>query len=74
MAHYCVYFFDRDGHSIKVTDVIVKNDVYAILAARSLLGADDIEIWEHDRKVAEIAGLKDDGKLGVRDLQFWGYA
>ncbi|MET0710796.1 MAG: hypothetical protein ABWY82_28740 [Tardiphaga sp.] len=58
MAYYRAYFIGQDRHFVKATDVDVADDDSAILAVRSLLGAHDIEIWERDRKVAKLDGLK----------------
>ena len=57
MAHYRVYCIGKDGRFIKATDVVCGDDGSAILAAESMLGSDSIELWEHERKVAQFAGL-----------------
>ena len=58
MAHYQVCVIQPDGYVVLVTDAICPDDRLAVLLAESMLGSDDIEIWEHERKVVRLNGLK----------------
>jgi len=51
MAHYRAYIMDGDGHISKAIDLVLKNDVEAIEAAKQLVDGHAVELWEQTRKV-----------------------
>jgi hypothetical protein len=65
MAHYRACSKGNDGYFGNATDIVCRTDEAAIVAAGFLLRAPGIELWEHDRKVASLEGLKFANVKGV---------
>ncbi|UZE47596.1 hypothetical protein [Rhodopseudomonas sp. P2A-2r] len=55
--HYKVCSIDEHGNLTRETDVICRDDILATLIAQSMLGTEDIELWEYERKVAQFDGI-----------------
>jgi hypothetical protein len=51
MAHYRAYVLEADGHIKEAVDLVLKDDVEAIAAAKQLVDGHDVELWERQRKV-----------------------
>jgi hypothetical protein len=56
MAHYRAYFIGRDGHFMKAVDLICDDDTAAEKCARQMVDGHDVELWQHDRRVAKFEG------------------
>ena len=54
MHYYRLYFMDVAGHISDVNEGFFADDAAALEEALRLDGAPLIEIWRHDRKVAEV--------------------
>jgi hypothetical protein len=54
MAEYRVYLVDTDDHFYDAIPLICANDVEAIERALRLAVGHGVELWQFDRKVAEI--------------------
>jgi hypothetical protein len=54
MQHYRVYVIGLDGHFIRSIDLSCTDDSAAI----ELIDGHDLELWQHDRRIARF-----DGKL-----------
>ena len=57
MAHYIARFTTRNGCFVREADIIADGDDMALLAVGSMLGAHDIELWDHERLVGQFARL-----------------
>lgn len=58
MAHYQVCVIKPDGYVALITEAICPDDRLAVLLAESMLGSDDVELWEYERKVVRLTGSK----------------
>jgi hypothetical protein len=56
MTHYRAYFIGRDGHFMKSVDLICDDDDGARKCARQMVDGHDVELWEHDRRIAKFEG------------------
>jgi hypothetical protein len=52
MADYRLYLLDSDGHFYSAVALICADDAEAIEQAKQLAVADDVELWQLDRKIA----------------------
>lgn len=57
MIDYQVRYLGREGHLLQQEEIHCENDRAAILAARSLLGAHDVELWSGAQMVVRLRGL-----------------
>ena len=57
MAHYRAYFLGRDGHFIKAVDLICEDDEAARKQAQRIVESFDMELWQHDRRIAKFEGI-----------------
>jgi hypothetical protein len=56
MAHYRAYLIGRDGHFMKAVDLICDDDAAAEKCAVQMVDGHDVELWQHDRRVAKFEG------------------
>jgi hypothetical protein len=56
MAHYQAHFIGRDGHFMKTVDLICDDDDGARKCALQMVDGHDVELWEHDRRIAKFEG------------------
>jgi hypothetical protein len=53
MSYYRAYIIGRDGHFQRAVDLNCSNDEAAIESAKQLINGHDVELWQHDRKIAK---------------------
>jgi hypothetical protein len=53
MTYYRAYLIGRDGHFMKAVDLVCDDDDGAKKCARQMVDGHDVELWEHDRRVAK---------------------
>ena len=53
MRDYRAFILGPDGHVIDRTDMFCANDEAAKKRAKQLVSGHDVELWHHDRKLAE---------------------
>jgi hypothetical protein len=53
MRDYRAFILGPDGHVIDRTDMFCANDEAAKKRAKQLVNGHDVELWHHDRKLAE---------------------
>jgi hypothetical protein len=56
MTFYRAYLIGRDGHFMKAIDLICDDDDGARKCARQMVDGHDVELWQHDRRVAKFEG------------------
>jgi hypothetical protein len=54
LFEYRAYSIGSDGHFIECAEMICRDDGEAIAKAKGLLGASDIEVWNHSRFVIRL--------------------
>jgi hypothetical protein len=52
MAHYRAYLLDRDHHVISVANLQCADEQEARECAEQLVDANDVELWQLDRRIA----------------------
>lgn len=52
MAHYRAYLLDQDRHVISVANLQCADEQEARERAQQLVDANDIELWQLDRRIA----------------------
>jgi hypothetical protein len=52
MTYYRAYIIGEDGHFFKAFPLDCPNDGDAIEKAKNLIEVDNVELWDHDHKVA----------------------
>lgn len=58
MTHYRAYLIGRDGQFMKAVDLICDDDAAARKCAGQIVDGHDVELWQHDRRVAKFEGHK----------------
>jgi hypothetical protein len=53
LRDYRAFILGPDGHVIDRTDMFCANDEAAKKRAKQLVNGHDVELWHHDRKLAE---------------------
>lgn len=53
MPEYCAYILGADDHILNRVDLICANEVEAKECAVRLVGNQNVELWQGDRKLAE---------------------
>ena len=53
MSYYRAYIIGRDGRFQQAIELYCSNDDAAIESAKQLVDGHDVELWQHDRKIAK---------------------
>jgi hypothetical protein len=56
MHHYRVYIIGIDGRFMRSIDLSCADDNAAIESAKQLIDGHDLELWQHDRRIARFDG------------------
>jgi hypothetical protein len=59
MSHYKAYLIARDGHHIKAVDLECVDDDAAKKRAEQMTDVNDVELWEHGRRIAKFGNKSD---------------
>jgi hypothetical protein len=54
MTHYRAYIIGKDGKFVGAQDLDCESDEDAIKAAKPLVNGSDVEIWQTNRRVAQL--------------------
>jgi hypothetical protein len=54
LFEYRAYSIGSDGHFVECAEMICGDDGEAVAKAKGLLGASDIEVWNHNRFVIRL--------------------
>ena len=53
MAHYRAYLVGQDSYFIKAIDLDCEDDDAAMKRAQKMVDGHNVELWQHDRRIAK---------------------